>query len=161
MPEVSGLECAHYFSFPATEVWEICAKKCVNKLPLPQYSESPYLKVFENKYFLSILSVTSFHFPEQDKLQFSNESIIFVCMQIQTARTFCRLLGSIISFCNLKGILSILKCMVKPQYKSQEIAWEFELLLEITCGEPVHARRNILGSNKGNGREHKCAIYCS
>lgn len=26
--KVSGLECAHYFSFPATELQEICAKKC-------------------------------------------------------------------------------------------------------------------------------------
>lgn len=51
--------------------------------------------------------------------------------------------ASVVSFCNLKGILSIVKCMVQPQYKSQETAREFELLLEITCGEPIRAQRNI------------------
>lgn len=30
--------------------------------------------------------------------------------------------ANVVSFCNLKGILSIVKCMVQLQYKSQEIA---------------------------------------
>lgn len=81
-PKVSGLECAHYFSFPTTEVWEICAKKSINKLFLPQHHVPPHLKIFGNKCFPSILSVmTSFHFPEPDKLQFSNERTTSTCMQ--------------------------------------------------------------------------------
>lgn len=37
MPKASGSESAHYFSFPTTEVQEICAKKSLNKLVFPQH----------------------------------------------------------------------------------------------------------------------------
>lgn len=82
-PNASGSESAHYFSFPTIEVQEICAEKYFKKLFLSQYlplclSISFIWKLNTFSPLLPVIS--SINFPEQDKLQFSNENTRLTCM---------------------------------------------------------------------------------
>lgn len=83
MPKASGSESAHYFSFPTMEVQEICAKKSLNKLFFPQHVPLCLSISFiwkPNTFSPLFPVIPYFHFPEQDKLQFSHENTLLTRM---------------------------------------------------------------------------------